>query len=68
MTEALRSEVRRRANSCCEYCFAQESLSHDPFSAEHIISRLEEMGISKSEIIIGFHSADVRWISEFAVM
>ena len=37
MTEALRSKVRRRANSCCEYCFAQESLSHDPFSAEHII-------------------------------
>lgn len=37
MTEALRNEVRKRAKACCEYCLAQESLSHDPFSAEHII-------------------------------
>ena len=37
MTDSLRNEVRKRAKHCCEYCFAQEIISHDPFSAEHII-------------------------------
>ena len=37
MTESLRMEVRVRAQHCCEYCLAQEIISHDPFSAEHII-------------------------------
>ena len=32
-----------------------------------IIDKLEQMGISKSEIVIGFHPADVRGMSEFAV-
>lgn len=32
-----------------------------------IISRLEQMGIAKSEIVMGFHPADFRGISEFAV-
>ncbi|WP_353481178.1 HNH endonuclease signature motif containing protein [Haliscomenobacter sp.] len=37
MTESLRTSVRLRAHSCCEYCLAQETFSHDPFSVEHII-------------------------------
>jgi hypothetical protein len=32
-----REEVIGRALACCEYCYAQERFSPDPFSIEHII-------------------------------
>lgn len=37
MRESLRSVVRLRAANCCEYCLAQGTFSHDPFSDEHIL-------------------------------
>ena len=33
----MRSIVRLRAANCCEYCCAQATFSHDPFSDEHIL-------------------------------
>jgi HNH endonuclease len=37
MKASLRKAVCERATDCCEYCQMQAVLSHDPFSAEHII-------------------------------
>ncbi len=37
MRISLRKIVCERAADCCEYCQMQAMLSHDPFSAEHII-------------------------------
>lgn len=37
MKTTLRKAVCKRAADCCEYCQMQASLSHDPFSAEHIL-------------------------------
>jgi HNH endonuclease len=37
MKISLRKVVSERALDCCEYCQMQAILSHDPFSAEHII-------------------------------
>lgn len=37
MTNILRKAVCERAANCCEYCRMQANLSHDPFSAEHIL-------------------------------
>jgi hypothetical protein len=37
MKTALRKTTRERAADCCEYCQMQAILSHDPFSAEHIL-------------------------------
>lgn len=33
----IRAQAVARAQSCCEYCFAQERFSPDPFSVEHIV-------------------------------
>jgi hypothetical protein len=32
-----KAEVAERAQYCCEYCYAQERYSPDPFSVEHVI-------------------------------
>jgi hypothetical protein len=37
MKEAVKSQVRARAEDCCEYCRMQAEYSHDPFSIEHIV-------------------------------
>ena len=37
MKNILRKMVCDRALDCCEYCQMQGILSHDPFSAEHIL-------------------------------
>jgi hypothetical protein len=37
MKVSLRKAVCERALDCCEYCQMQAILSHDPFSAEHIL-------------------------------
>ncbi len=37
MKISLRKAVCGRATDCCEYCQMQANLSHDPFSAEHIL-------------------------------
>jgi HNH endonuclease len=37
MKPTLRKAVCERAADCCEYCQMQANLSHDPFSAEHIL-------------------------------
>ena len=37
MKLTLRKAVCERAANCCEYCQMQAILSHDPFSAEHIL-------------------------------
>jgi hypothetical protein len=34
---SIRAQAVVRAHGCCEYCFAQERFSPDPFSVEHII-------------------------------
>lgn len=37
MPDAVRTLVRSRAGSVCEYCFSQEKYSPDPFCKDHII-------------------------------
>jgi hypothetical protein len=37
MKTSLRKAVQERAKDCCEYCLMQAIISHDPFSAEHIL-------------------------------
>jgi hypothetical protein len=37
MKVSVRKIVCERALDCCEYCQMQATLSHDPFSAEHIV-------------------------------
>ena len=37
MINSIRLAVQIRADNCCEYCFAQDNFSHDPFSEEHIL-------------------------------
>lgn len=37
MRTTLRKAICERAGDCCEYCLMQTILSHDPFSAEHIL-------------------------------
>jgi hypothetical protein len=37
LTAVRRAAVMAQANYCCEYCYAQERYSPDPFSVEHIL-------------------------------
>lgn len=39
VAEEIRLLVRRRADSCCEYCLSQLDYSPDPFCVEHIWPR-----------------------------
>ena len=48
MKASLKLLVRQRAKYCCEYCVAQERLSPDPFSSEHILP-LAKGGTSDAE-------------------
>ncbi len=42
MKQNLIRAVKVRANSCCEYCFAQLAFSSDSFSVEHIMPRVKK--------------------------
>lgn len=46
--KSLRSDVRKRANSCCEYCLFPEEYDAFIFEIDHIIS-LKHGGDSSSE-------------------
>jgi hypothetical protein len=37
VNDSIRHFVAERANSCCEYCLSQSTISHADFAVEHII-------------------------------
>lgn len=39
LSEAVKSEVRHRAEGCCEYCRHQEAFSSDSMAIDHILPK-----------------------------
>jgi len=59
MDDATRSQVRRRANECCEYCLLKSEDDPLPFHIEHIIPKKHRGESTLGNLALACHQCNL---------